>query len=196
MRDHRSGPRARSRPRDADGGEFAARRAQESTNVRFRHLNILAIRHFRPSRDARPHGKSNGRLTGAAVVGYSEWRQTSCTRPGRAPKPRSRRRADRQNTNVAGAMRARTTQGRAADRPYRDDGAPESTTTRTMMTRSATASATGRAAAMRRLRRRSHQAQSGNRLFCGTNGCASFLELDPESRVATCQICGFTRRLH
>jgi len=68
--------------------------------------------------------------------------------------------------------------------------------TRIMMTRSATASATGRASAMRRLRRRSYRAQSGNRLFCGTNGCASFLELDPESHVATCRICGYTRRTH
>jgi hypothetical protein len=49
---------------------------------------------------------------------------------------------------------------------------------------------------MRRLRRRSHRAQSANRLFCGTNGCASFLELDPETRVASCHICGYTRRLH
>jgi len=192
----RSGPRARSRPRDADGGEFAAHRTQESTNVRFRHLNILAIRRRRPSRDAGRLRKSNGRLTRVPVVGYSGWRQRSCTRPGRAPKPRSRRRAESHNTNVPGAMRARTTQGRAADRPYRDDGAPESSSTRIMMTRTATASATGRASAMRRLRRRSHRAQSGNRLFCGTNGCASFLELDPDSSVATCRICGYTRRTH
>jgi len=64
-----------------------------------------------------------------------------------------------------------------------------------MMTRTATASATGRASAMRRLRRRSTQARSG-RLFCGTNGCASFLEVSPETGVATCHICGYTRRPH
>ena len=65
----------------------------------------------------------------------------------------------------------------------------------TMMTRTATASVTGRATAMRRLRRRTSQARAG-RLFCGTNGCASFLELNTESGVATCHICGYTRRLH
>jgi hypothetical protein len=65
-----------------------------------------------------------------------------------------------------------------------------------MMTRTATASVTGRASAMRRLRRRSHKAQAANRLFCGTNGCASFLEVNPETGVATCHICGFTRRPH
>lgn len=64
-----------------------------------------------------------------------------------------------------------------------------------MMTRTATASVTGRASAMRRLRRRSSQARAG-RLFCGTNGCASFLDLDTEAGVATCHICGYTRRLH
>jgi hypothetical protein len=65
-----------------------------------------------------------------------------------------------------------------------------------MMTRTATASANGRASAMRRLRRRAHRAQANDRMFCGTNGCASFLELDRATSVATCRICGFTRRLH
>ncbi len=64
-----------------------------------------------------------------------------------------------------------------------------------MMTRTATASVTGRASSMRRLRRRSSQARA-NRLFCGTNGCASFLDLNTEAGVATCHICGYTRRLH
>jgi len=46
---------------------------------------------------------------------------------------------------------------------------------------------------MRRLRRRS----AGNqRLFCSTNGCASFLELDVERGMATCPVCGFRRRLN
>jgi hypothetical protein len=192
----RSGPRARSRPRDADGGEFAAHRTQESTNVRFRHLNILAIRRRRPWRDAGRVHKSNGRLTGrpsSAIV--NRVKRLHATRSSaQTTLPAARRTSH--NTNVPGAMRARTTQGRAADRPYRDDGAPESSSTRIMMTRTATTSATGRASAMRRLRRRSHRAQSGNRLFCGTNGCASFLELDPDSSVATCRICGYTRRTH
>lgn len=46
---------------------------------------------------------------------------------------------------------------------------------------------------MRRLRRR---ATAANTLYCGTNGCASLLEADPERGVARCEICGYTRRLH
>jgi hypothetical protein len=69
-----------------------------------------------------------------------------------------------------------------------------------MMTRSATATVTGRASAMRRLRRRSHKAQtanlSANKLFCSTNGCTSFLDLDTEAGVASCHIWGYVRRLH
>ncbi|HEU4571203.1 MAG TPA: hypothetical protein VFR93_00835 [Candidatus Limnocylindrales bacterium] len=49
-----------------------------------------------------------------------------------------------------------------------------------------------RASAMRRQRRRS----TNNQLFCGTNGCATFLAPDPATGVARCPICGFTRRLH
>ena len=51
--------------------------------------------------------------------------------------------------------------GRAADRPYREDGAPESTSTKTMMTRTTTSSVTGRASAMRRMRRRTPRRQYG-----------------------------------
>jgi hypothetical protein len=49
----------------------------------------------------------------------------------------------------------------------------------------------GRAAADRRRRRRT---VADPRLYCPTNGCASFLDLDPATGVATCAICGFTRR--
>jgi hypothetical protein len=51
-----------------------------------------------------------------------------------------------------------------------------------------------RASAMRRQRRRS--SAGSTRLYCSTNGCTSFLELDPQTGVATCAICGYTRRLH
>ena len=47
---------------------------------------------------------------------------------------------------------------------------------------------------MRRLRRRT-SATSG-RLFCSTNGCASFLEIDVDGHQATCPVCGFRRRLN
>jgi hypothetical protein len=65
-----------------------------------------------------------------------------------------------------------------------------------MMTRTATSSVTGRASAMRRMRRRTHAATAASQLFCGTNGCASFLDLDLETGTARCHICGFVRRVH
>jgi transcription elongation factor Elf1 len=65
-----------------------------------------------------------------------------------------------------------------------------------MMTRSTTSSVTGRASAMRRMRRRSHAGTPANGLFCGTNGCASLLDLDGETGKATCHICGFVRRVN
>jgi hypothetical protein len=65
-----------------------------------------------------------------------------------------------------------------------------------MMTRTTTASVTGRASAIRRMRRRSHTANPAGRLYCATNGCASLLSLDPETGRATCAICGFTRQVH
>lgn len=61
-----------------------------------------------------------------------------------------------------------------------------------MLSRTYQSSFAGRSASMRRMRRRSH---SSSRLYCGTNGCASFLTVDPERRVAVCEVCGFTRRL-
>jgi hypothetical protein len=69
-------------------------------------------------------------------------------------------------------------------------------TNTTMMSRSATSSVTGRASAMRRMRRRSHAATASTRLFCGTNGCPSFLDVDLDTGLATCHICGYVRRVH
>jgi hypothetical protein len=66
----------------------------------------------------------------------------------------------------------------------------------TMMTRSTTSSVTGRASAMRRMRRRSTAAAVNSKLFCGTNGCPSFLEFDSLTGTATCNICGFVRRVN
>jgi hypothetical protein len=63
-----------------------------------------------------------------------------------------------------------------------------------MLTRSAANAAVGRASAMRRMRRRTANANS-NRLYCSTNGCTSFLVLDDTGSTATCHICGYTRRL-
>jgi len=62
-----------------------------------------------------------------------------------------------------------------------------------MMSRTTSASVTGRSAAMRRLRRRSAAA---GRPYCNTNGCTSYLEVDPVTRIATCPICGYMRRVH
>ena len=47
-----------------------------------------------------------------------------------------------------------------------------------------------RSADSRRLRRRS---LADDRLYCGTNGCTTYLELDPRTGVASCPICGYRR---
>lgn len=62
-----------------------------------------------------------------------------------------------------------------------------------MLSRSLHPSVVGRAASMRRLRRRSSNAPH---LFCSTNGCPSFLEIDPDGHEAVCPICGYRRRLN
>ena len=62
-----------------------------------------------------------------------------------------------------------------------------------MLSRNAANAAMGRASAMRRMRRRHANA---NRLYCATNGCTSFLVVDEAKQKATCEICGYTRRLH
>lgn len=41
------------------------------------------------------------------------------------------------------------------------------------------------------MRRRS----MATKLYCRTNGCTSFLELQPERGIAVCPVCGDTRRL-
>lgn len=63
----------------------------------------------------------------------------------------------------------------------------------TMMSRSATASMTGRASSIRRMRRRT---QTVTRPYCGTNGCPSFLEMNPEMGTARCAICGYVRTVN
>jgi len=46
------------------------------------------------------------------------------------------------------------------------------------------------------MRRRSTAAAVNSKLFCGTNGCPSFLELDPRTGIATCSICGLVRPIN
>jgi len=60
-----------------------------------------------------------------------------------------------------------------------------------MLTRTHHSSVVGRSASIRRMRRRSMTTQ----LYCRTNGCTSFLELQPENGRAVCAVCGYTRRL-
>jgi hypothetical protein len=62
-----------------------------------------------------------------------------------------------------------------------------------MLTRATTNAVAYRQSSMRRMRRRSAQA---TRLYCGTNGCTSFLLIDELGGVAHCEICGYTRRLN
>ena len=64
-----------------------------------------------------------------------------------------------------------------------------------MLSRSAANAAVGRASAMRRMRRRTANAQP-SRLYCATNGCTSFLVIDEDGRTAHCDICGYVRRVH
>lgn len=61
-----------------------------------------------------------------------------------------------------------------------------------MLTRSMTATMTGRAAAARRLRRRTG---ATTHLYCHTNGCTTFMVLDPTEGIARCPVCGATRRI-
>lgn len=60
-----------------------------------------------------------------------------------------------------------------------------------MMTRTTTTSLVGRASSMRRLRRR---AVAATRPYCRTNGCASFLEVDPSTGEARCPVCDYVLR--
>ena len=54
-----------------------------------------------------------------------------------------------------------------------------------------------RGAAMRRQQRARHDGDrtAGPSLYCRTNGCTTFMRLDPETAIATCPVCGATRRL-
>jgi hypothetical protein len=61
-----------------------------------------------------------------------------------------------------------------------------------MLSRTTQSSFAGRSASMRRMRRRT---TATGRIYCGTNGCASFLRIDPDRKVASCDVCGYTRRL-
>jgi hypothetical protein len=66
-----------------------------------------------------------------------------------------------------------------------------------MLSRSTTSSLAGRQTAMRRMRRRTSAAGTGVRPpYCSTNGCTSFLDVDPTTGAATCPICGYVRRPH
>ena len=44
-------------------------------------------------------------------------------------------------------------------------------------------------------RRRRRHATVDARLYCATNGCPTHLVLDSRSGVASCPICGYSRRL-
>ena len=52
---------------------------------------------------------------------------------------------------------------------------------------------TGRASSIRRMRRRS---QAVTRPYCGTNGCPSCLEMDPQMGTARCANCGYVRTIN
>ena len=60
-----------------------------------------------------------------------------------------------------------------------------------MLTRTYHSSVVGRSASIRRMRRRS----MATKLYCRTNGCTSFLELQPDIALAVCPVCGYSRSL-
>jgi len=60
-----------------------------------------------------------------------------------------------------------------------------------MLTRTYHSSVVGRSASIRRMRRRS----MATKLYCRTNGCTSFLELQPDAALAVCPVCGYARTL-
>ena len=60
-----------------------------------------------------------------------------------------------------------------------------------MLSRTHHSSLAGRSASIRRMRRRSQSVK----LYCRTNGCASILEIHPEGGIASCPVCGFSRRI-
>lgn len=47
---------------------------------------------------------------------------------------------------------------------------------------------------MRRLRRRASAVGAATRTYCRTNGCPSFLEVDPATGVESCPVCGYVLR--
>lgn len=150
-------------------------------------------RSFRPGRRSR--SKVRERETRfSAMIGRSQVRSDG---PGRGSDDRSSRHAARTTTplppmKTGRAMRSKT---RVAAQAQIACGAPERTKyEHTMMSRTATATYAGRASSMRRLRRRATAAHADGRPFCRTNGCPSFLELDPSTGIATCPVCGATQR--
>ena len=60
-----------------------------------------------------------------------------------------------------------------------------------MLSRTYHSSLAGRSASIRRMRRRN----LAIKLYCRTNGCASILEVHPEGGIASCPICGYSRRI-
>jgi hypothetical protein len=117
--------------------------------------------------------------------------------PGRAPKSGSRY-AARTTKNPVPARKNAVERdiGRDDLGPSRRAAHQKAKPEPTVMNRTATTSVAGRSSAMRRLRRRSHAAAATLRPYCGTNGCTSFLEVDPQTGLGQCPICGYQRRLH
>ena len=80
-----------------------------------------------------------------------------------------------------------------AGRPTRDRAREKGNRTTTVLSRTTTTSLAGRASSMRRQRRR---VMHTSRPYCRTNGCASFLDIDPITGTASCPICGYVLRPH
>lgn len=100
-------------------------------------------------------------------------------------------------------LRSKVTVSAAARRAARHRARPfwasavardtEGTMSSTTFSRVRVSTIVGSAARSSARRRRSRDHRS---IFCATNGCASFLELDANGQVAVCPICGYRRLLH
>jgi len=148
---------------------------------------------------AQRDGPDHWAFDGNAFSGDTPRVFSQTRRPGTSDQtPLPARRSDTQNIVVPGLVRPWERNNGAAQ-PIAISAMTarqKAQNKNSMMNRSTTTSVTGRASAMRRMRRRTGATMANSRLFCGTNGCPSFLEMDPTTGIATCHICGFVRRIH
>ena len=202
----RAGRARRSRPSGQSTGESCSNRAVVQPGHASGSVMTPESMHLEDLR--RPNVCHSGSFGGdGAGAGFD--------RPGVSPHPR-RRQVDRQERTaglsidrVKEPVRAAPASSRhehrsvaqpatshrtAAQGPPRPGARPKEIEEHHMLTRTYQSSVVGRSASIRRMRRRS--LTSNSKLYCRTNGCPSFLELQPERGLAVCPICNYTLRIN